>query len=43
MSWTAIMWGVATMPRPTIRAVALHGVMSVGDYKPCVGVSKPKN
>lgn len=37
------LYEVSTMPQPAIRAVALHGVTSVEDYKAYSGVSNCKN
>jgi len=42
-SWTAIMLEVVRMLQPAIRAVDLHGVTSVEDYKAYTGVSNCKN
>lgn len=43
LSWTVLLYEVSTMPQPAIRAVALHGVTSVEDYKAYSGVSNCKN
>jgi hypothetical protein len=43
LSWTVLLYEFSAMPQLAIRAVALHGVTSIEDYKAYSGVSNCKN